>query len=106
MRKIGSAVLLFSGAFAGGFVTNRSIPLSHAQTLPTPTFRGTSVTVIDQQGKTQASLRSAAPGGELVLHDTDGKPRVTISPSGIVLRDPRGRVVWTTPSGGFVPAVE
>jgi hypothetical protein len=106
MKKIGAAVLLFSGAFAGGFVANRAVPIAHAQVLPPPTFRGTSVTVIDQQGKVQASLRSGAPGGELILHDTDGKTRVTIGPSGIVIRDQRGRVVWSTPNGGFMPAIE
>jgi hypothetical protein len=106
MKKIGTAVLLFSGAFAGGFVANRAIPAAHAQTLPSPIFRGTSVTVLDQQGKVQAALRSNTNGGELVIHDADGKSRMTIGPSGIVIKDQRGRVVWTTPTGGFVPAVE
>jgi hypothetical protein len=106
LMKIGTAVLVFSGAFAGGFVANRAIPTAHAQTLPPTAFRGQSVTVVDPQGRVQASLRTGATGGELVLHDTDGKTRVTIGPSGIVIKDQRGRVVWTTPTGGFVPAVE
>jgi hypothetical protein len=106
MKRIGAAALLFAGAFAGGFVANRTIPLVHAQTLPTPAFRGNSVTILDQQNKVQAILRSTANGAELTMNDADGKSRVNIGPSGIVIRDGRGRTLWASPRTGFMPASE
>jgi hypothetical protein len=105
MRKIVSAALLFSGAFAGGYVANRAIPAVHAQNLPAQSYKGTSFTVVDGQGRVQATLASGFNGAELTLTD-QGSPRVTISNSGIVVKDRTGRTVWVSPKSGTMPAVE
>ena len=105
MKKLASALLLFAGAFAGGYVANRVIPSVHAQSLPPQSYRGTSFTLVDGQGRVQATLASGFNGAELTLSD-QGTPRVTISNSGIVIKDRTGRTVWVSPKGGTMPAVE
>lgn len=107
LRWAAGGALVFAGAFAGGYTASRVIPVAHAQTLPNSNFRGSSFTLVDQQGNVQATLRNSFPGAELILNDKDGAARVTIGPSGIVIRDPRGRTVWTSPrNGGVMPATE
>jgi len=107
MRKIASALLLFSGAFAGGYVANRTITPVHAQTLPPQAYQGTSFTIVDAQGRVQATLASGANGAELKLNDSALNPRVTINNSGIVVRDRFGRTVWASPKvSGVMPAIE
>jgi hypothetical protein len=107
LRWVSIGALVFAGAFAGGYTASRVIPVAHAQTLPNSAIRGSSFTLVDQQGSVQATLRNSFPGAELILNDKDGAARVTIGPSGIVVRDPRGRTVWTSPrNGGIMPATE
>ena len=51
-----------------------------------------------------ATLRSGSAGAELLLDDTNGRPRVEIGSSGITIRDETGRLVWKSPKMGFLPA--
>lgn len=107
MRRIASALLLFTGAFAGGYVANRAVPLVHAQTLPPQTYQGTSFTLVDAQGNVQATLTSNAGGPELKFSDLLHNTRVTINDSGIVIKDRFGRTVWASPRvSGVMPAIE
>lgn len=99
-------VLVLTGAFAGGYAANRAIPVAHAQErIPAPPMRSSGFTVIDAQGKVQATLRSGTLGAELILDDAKGNARVEIGMPGIVIRDAMGRLVWSSPSRtGVVPA--
>lgn len=104
-------VLALTGAFAGGYLANRAIPVAHAQVIPLQqqNIRATGFTLVDAQGKTQATLRSGAMGAELVLDDASGNPRVEVGASagGVVVRDATGRIVWSSPRRiGIVPASE
>lgn len=102
-------VLVLVGAFAGGYAANRAIPVAHAQVIPLQqqNIRASGFTLVDPQGKVQASLRNGASGGELVLNDEKGNARVEAGIGGIVVRDATGRVVWQSPRKfGIVPAGE
>jgi hypothetical protein len=102
-------VLVLTGAFAGGYAANRTIPVAHAQDGIGPAnVRGTGFTLVNPQGKVQATLRSGALGADLILNDPNGNPRVEIGASGgIVIRDANGRVTWSSPRGtGILPASE
>jgi hypothetical protein len=107
-RYLSLCVLVLASSFAGGYIASRAIPVVHAQILPRAPIRATAFTLVDAQGKVQATLRSAAPGAELTLDDANGKSRVEISVSnGIVIRDGNGRTVWSSPRGfGILPASE
>ncbi len=99
--------LALAGAFAGGYAANRAIPVAHAQVLRIPQdIRASEVTLVNPQGKVQATLRNGISGAELTLDDANGNPRVELgAPAGIVVRDATGRVVWSSPRGiGIVPA--
>lgn len=103
--------LVLAGAFAGGYAANRAIPVAHAQVIPLrqPNIRASGFTLVDAQGKAQATLRGGPMGAELVLDDANGKARVEIgvAAGGIVVRDAMGRVVWSSPrAAGIVPASE
>jgi uncharacterized protein YcfJ len=107
-RYLVLCALLFVGAFAGGYIGNRVSPTVHAQNLILPTdIRAKSLTLVDAQGNPQATLRPSGSGAELVLNDGAGQPRVEIAASGgIKIRDARGRVIWTSPRIGLLPASE
>jgi hypothetical protein len=93
----------------GGYAANRAIPVAHAQDTIGPTnVRGTAFTLVNSQGRVEATLRSGAMGAELTLDDSNGHPRVEIGPvSGIVIRDANGRIQWSSPRGmGVLPASE
>lgn len=107
-RYLVLCALVLTGAFAGGFAANRTMPVAHAQErVPAPPMRASGFTVVDSQGKVQASLRSGTLGAELILDDANGHGRVEIGTSGIVIRDAMGRLVWSSPRGsGVVPAAE
>lgn len=108
-RYLALCVLVLAGAFAGGYATNRAIPVAHAQVIPPPeNIRATGFTLVNQQGKVEATLRGGAMGAELVLDDANGNPRVEIgtSPGGMIVRDATGRIVWSSPRASIVPARE
>jgi hypothetical protein len=101
--------LVFIGTFAGGFAANRAIPVAHAQdTIGPSNIRATGFTLVNPQGRVQATLRGGVAGAELILNDPNGNPRVEIDPAGgIVIRDANGRVRWNSPKGmGILPASE
>lgn len=108
-RYLSLCVLVLTGAFAGGYAANRAIPIAHAQdTIGPSNVRGTGFTLVNSQGRVQATLRSGAMGAELTLNDPNGNPRVEIAPGGgIVIRDSNGRITWSSPRGmGILPASE
>ncbi len=107
-RYLALCALVLFGAFAGGYIANRVSPIVHAQNLILPTdVRAKSFTLVDAQGNAQATLRPSGSGAELVLNDGGGQPRVEIGASGgIKIRDARGRVIWTSPRIGLLPASE
>jgi len=108
-RYLGLCVIALTGAFAGGYAANRALPVAHAQEPIGPAnVRATGFTLVNPQGRVQATLRSGAMGSELILNDPNGNPRVEISPSGgIVIREANGRVTWRSPRGmGILPATE
>jgi hypothetical protein len=100
--------LVLIGAFAGGYAANRANPVAHAQMLPPPEVRATGFTLVNSQGKVQATLRSGPMGAELILNDASGNSRAEASASGgFVVRDATGRIVWASPRrAGIVPANE
>ena len=100
--------LVLAGSFAGGYAANRAIPVAHAQEAIGPQeIRGTGFTLVNAQGKVEATLRSGARGAELILNDANGKPRAEAGPGGFVVRDATGRILWASPHGiGIVPASE
>lgn len=107
-RYLVLCVLVLVGAFAGGYLADRVPRIVHAQNLILPTdIRAKSLTLVDTQGNAQATLRPSSTGAELVLNDGGGQPRVEIGASGgIKIRDARGRVIWTSPRIGLLPASE
>jgi hypothetical protein len=111
-RYFGLCMIALAGAFAGSYaasaVSNYAVSVVHAQVIGLQNIRAAGFTLVDPQGKVQATLRGAASGAELVLDDGNGKSRVEIGASGgIVVRDANGRVTWASPrSFGVVPARE
>jgi len=102
-------VLVLIGAFAGGYVANRAMPVAHAQVQPIPqqNVRAMAFILVNQQGKVEATLRNGLMGAELTLDDANGKPRIEAGVRGIVIRDANGRTVWQSPRAfGIVPAGE
>ena len=79
--------------------------VAHAQVLGPQDIRATGFTLVNAQGKTEATLRSGPMGTELILNDANGKPRAEVGTFGFVVRDATGRVMWASPHGiGIVPA--
>jgi hypothetical protein len=108
-RYLTLCILVLTGAFAGGYAASRVVPVAHAQDLIGPTnVRATGFTLVNPQGRVQATLHSGAMGAELILNDPNGNSRVEIGPGGgIVIRDTNGRVTWRSPRGmGILPATE
>jgi hypothetical protein len=107
-RYLSLCALVLVGAFSGGYTANWLSPVVHAQNLILPTdIRAKSFTLVNAQGDAQATLRPSASGAELVLNDGGGQARVEIgAPGGIKIRDARGRVIWTSPRIGLLPAAE
>ena len=105
-RYLALCFLTVAGAFAGGYVANRAIPVAHAQVpLPPMEVRGSSFVLTNPQGQVQATLRNGVNGAELQLNDPSGKVRVELSPNGgLILRDQLGRITWRSPQGmGIMP---
>ena len=100
--------LVLFGAFAGGYAANRAIPVAHAQVIGPQDIRATGFTLVNAQGKVEATLRSGAMGAELILNDANGNARAEAgAQGGFVVRDATGRIVWASPHGiGIVPASE
>lgn len=111
-RYFGLCVVALAGAFAGGYaasaVSNYAVPVAHAQVIGPQNIRAAGFTLVDPQGKVQATLRNGALGAELILDDANGKSRVEIGASGgVVVRDANGRITWSSPrTFGIVPASE
>jgi len=106
-RFLTICVLVLVGAFAGAWVGSQGLPIVHAQMDANPPLRSSSFTLVNQQGKVQATLHSGGTGAILVMNDAAGNNRVEIGASGgIVIRDPNGRVTWSSPRTGVLPAVE
>jgi hypothetical protein len=108
-RYLALCALVLAGAFAGGYAANLAVPTAQAQdVIGPPNVRGTGFTLVNAQGKVQATLRGGPLGAELILNDPNGNSRVEIGASGgIVVRDANGRVTWRSPRGfGIVPATE
>jgi hypothetical protein len=109
-RYLALCALVLTGAFAGGFAANLAIPVAHAQDVVGPAnVRGTGFTLVNPQGKVQATLRSGPLGAELIFNDpNNGGSRVEIGATGgIVIHDANGRVTWRSPRGmGILPATE
>jgi hypothetical protein len=69
-------------------------------------LRARSLTVVDQQGRAVAALRSTAGGAELTMSGMRGA-RVEISGSGsISIHNAAGTLVWSAPRAGIMPATE
>jgi hypothetical protein len=99
--------LVMTGAFAGGFIANRTTTVAYAQDRIGPTnLRATSFTLVNQQGQVEGTLRGGTMGAELELDDASGNSRVVIGVNGITIRDAKGRPVWSSPkcSACLVPA--
>ena len=78
-RYFALCVLALAGTFAGGYAANLAIPVAHAQVIPpAQNIRATGFTLVNPQGKVEATLRSGAMGAELVLNDAGGNPRVEV----------------------------
>jgi hypothetical protein len=108
-RFLALCAVVLTGAFAGGFAANLAIPIAHAQEVIGPVnVRGTGFTLVNPQGKVEATLRGGPMGAELVLDDANGTSRVEIGAAGgIVIHDANGRVTWRSPRGmGILPATE
>jgi hypothetical protein len=105
-RYFALCALALLGAFAGGYAANSAIPIAHAQTA-TESVRASSFTLVDPQGKVQATLSNGAKGAELVLNGPAGKSRIELSAAGgVTIRDMNGRIVWAAPRMGIFPASE
>jgi hypothetical protein len=106
-RYFALCVVVLLGAFAGGFVANRAIPVAHAQAGP-ENIRATELTLVNSQGEVQAILRNGAKGAELILNAPIGKGRIELSADGgVVVHDANGRITWSSPRrGGIFPAAE
>ncbi len=101
------SALVFAGTFAGGYAGSRGLPVVHAQMPGPSTIKGTSFTLVDARGNTVGALREGAGGAELILDDVNGSARVEIgATSGIIIRDARGKVTWSSPRTGVLPASE
>ena len=107
-RYFALCFLVLAGAFAGAYTANRAVPVVHAQVLPPQEIRATAFTLVNSQGKVQATLRNGTAGAELILDDANGNVRVELGPTqGVVVRDSNGRIRWASPrSMGIVPASE
>lgn len=103
-RFFALCVLVLLGAFAGGYLGNRAIPVAHAQVIQLPgKISATEITLVNNQGKVEATLRDS----QLTLNDAEGRVRVAINPGGITVHDSNGRLVWSSPRGtGIFPAGE
>jgi len=106
LRYAGICALALAGSFGGAFVASRGVAPVHAQAPNAMDFRARSFTVVDQQGRTVATLRATAAGAELTIRGTRGG-RVEISGAGsIAIHNGTGKLVWSAPGPGIIPATE
>jgi hypothetical protein len=103
---LGICALALSGSFGGTFLANRGVVPVHAQAQETTDLRARSLTVIDQRGRTVATLGATGLGAELTVSGNN-RARVEIDGSGAIsIHNPAGRLVWNAPSAGIMPASE
>ena len=99
--------LVLAGTFSGAYFGSQGLPVVHAQMGGPTGIRGSAFTLVDSQNNVQATLRGSVSGASLVLNDAAGQSRVEIGASGgIVIRDAKGRVTWSSPRTGVLPATE
>lgn len=106
-RYLGICAFALAGAFAGSFAANHGLTTVHAQTQMTTDLRGRSLTLVNPQGRTVATLRAGGSGAELVLSGNQSA-RVEIDGSGAIsIHNPAGRLIWSAPpKTGVIPASE
>ena len=106
LRYAGVCALALAGSFGGAFVANRGVVTAHAQSPEATDLRARSFTVVDQRGQRVASLRATAVGAELAINGIRGA-RVEISGAGsISIHNAAGKLVWSAPGPGIIPATE
>ena len=106
LRYAGVCAFALAGSFGGAFVASRGIATAHAQAPETMDLRARSLTVVDQQGRTVGALRATPAGAELTISGTRGA-RVEISGAGAIsIHNGAGRLVWSAPGPGIIPATE
>jgi hypothetical protein len=105
-RYLGVCALAALGSFGGAFVASRGAAPVHAQTPDATDLRARSFTVLDQRGRTVAALRATPAGAELTISGAKGA-RVDIDGAGsISIHNGAGRLVWSAPGPGIIPATE
>jgi hypothetical protein len=105
-RYLGICALALAGSFGGSFLANRGVVSVHAQTQETTDLRARSFTVVDQRGRTVATLRANGLGAELTVSGNN-RARVEIDGAGAIsIHNSAGRLVWSAPSAGIIPATE
>jgi hypothetical protein len=106
LRYAGICVLALAGSFGGAFVAGRGAAPVHAQAPNAMDLRARSFTVVDQRGRTVASLRATPTGAELTLSGMAGA-RVDVEGMGsISIHNRVGKLVWSAPGPGIIPATE
>lgn len=106
LQYAGVCVLALAGSFAGAFVASRGVAPVHAQTPDAMDLRARSFTVVGQKGRTVAALRATAAGAELTISGMRAG-RVEISGAGsIAIHNGAGKLVWSAPGPGIIPATE
>jgi len=105
-RYLGLCAVALLGSFGGAFVASRGVAPVHAQAPDATDLRARSFTVVDQRGRTVAALRATAAGAQLTISGTRGA-KVEISGEGsISIHNGAGRLVWSAPGAGIIPATE
>jgi len=106
LQYAGVCAIALAGSFGGAFVASRGIEPVHAQAPSAMDLRARSFTVVDRQGRTLATLRATVAGSELTIGGTRGS-RVEISGAGsIAIHNGTGKLVWSAPGPGIIPATE
>jgi hypothetical protein len=106
LRYAGVCALALAGSFGGAFVANRGVPTAHAQSPEVTDLRARSFTVVDQRGQRVAWLQTTVGGAELTLNGMRGA-RVEISGAGAIsIHNGAGKLVWSAPAAGIIPATE
>lgn len=106
LRYLGICAFALLGSFGGAFVANRGVVAAHAQAPDAMNLRARSFTVVDRGGRTVAALRATAGGAELTINGMRDA-QVEISGAGsISIHNAAGKLVWSAPGPGIIPATE
>jgi len=98
--------LALAGSFGGAFVASRGVAAAQAQAPDAMDLRARSSTVMDQKGRTVAAVRATPARAELTISGVRGG-RVEISGAGsIAIHNGAGKLVWSAPGLGIIPATE